>query len=476
MRPTGISRGTALKIVAVGWALLLGGRVWAQEQGHGGDFRLIGTGGCTAANCHARPAGEDQKQLSYHAGNEYGIWLHRDPHAKAYAVLDSAASRGMAKRLGLESAKTAKVCLACHSTLSKAELDATQGVFENGLKHDPGRRAQLRDGVSCEACHGPAEQWLQPHKQAGWRNVINLEHVGFQDNRDTSIRAQACVSCHVGGPGRDVDHDLIAAGHPRLTFELAAYHRQYVQHWPNDKTGDSAELWKVGQKESALAALEQLRQRATPTGGKPVTPWIAKAHADLGLPGAAETPWPEFSELSCYACHHDLAQPSWRQARPGGSAGVAEWGSWTFALWPTLARNLAQPEIETGLLNLGRMVNDPSVARDSVAAEAAKLRDLVKSVDLKSANLASGWLTGPEGVPVREWDHAAQVVLALEASRPDWGTSLRAARRRLLFPQSGKKGFNSPRDFGGEGGPLTLEQFEALRAEWAQQPQNPPAK
>ncbi|MFM7160194.1 MAG: hypothetical protein ACKO3P_07470, partial [Planctomycetaceae bacterium] len=88
MRPTGISRGTALTIVAVGWALLLGGRAWAQEQGHGGDFRLIGTGGCAAANCHARPAGEDQKQLSYHAGNEYGIWLHRDPHAKAYAVLD----------------------------------------------------------------------------------------------------------------------------------------------------------------------------------------------------------------------------------------------------------------------------------------------------------------------------------------------------------------------------------------------------
>ena len=480
MRPQGISCGMALKIVAVGWTLLLGLPAWVQAEGEGSHFRLIGTGGCSAANCHGRPPGEDQKKLSFHPGNEYGIWVHRDRHAKAYAVLDNAVSRGMAERLGLKSAMTAKVCLACHSTLSQAELEAPQDEFESDLKQDPGRRAQLRDGVSCEACHGPAEGWLQPHKQTNWdksqnRDIESLKRAfGFLDNRDVTTRAKACVSCHVGGPGRDVDHDLIAAGHPRLTFELAAYHRLYVKHWPNDQAKDSAELWKVGQKQSALAALEQLERRAN--GTKPVTPWIKQAQKNLGLPGKAESPWPEFSELSCYACHHDLAQPSWRQARSGGSSGVAEWGSWTFALWPTIARNQASPEVEKGLLELGQMVNDPGVSRERVARQAADLHQRIVGLKPDPVQLGVNWVTGPEGVPVREWDHAAQVVLALEALRPDLGKQLKAARRRLLFPQSTSKGFNSPRDFGGEEGPMTLEQFEALRAEWARQLQNQAAQ
>jgi hypothetical protein len=267
---------------------------------------------------------------------------------------------------------------------------------------------------------------------------------------------------------------LIAAGHPRLTFELAAYQRQYVRHWPEERTGSLAQLWAEGQQQSALAALEQLERRAN--GTKPVTPWIKQAHKNLGLPGKAESPWPEFSELSCYACHHDLAQPSWRQARSGGSSGVAEWGSWTFALWPTIARNQASPEVEKGLLELGQMVNDPGVSRERVARQAADLHQRIVGLKPDPVQLGVNWVTGPEGVPVREWDHAAQVVLALEALRPDLGKQLKAARRRLLFPQSTSKGFNSPRDFGGEEGPMTLEQFEALRAEWARQLQNQAAQ
>lgn len=474
MRPQGISCGTALKIVAVGWTLLLGLPAWVQAEGEGSHFRLIGTGGCSAANCHGRPPGEDQKQLSFHPGNEYGIWVHRDPHAKAYTVLFNRQSRDMAKRLGLESAATAKVCLACHSTLSETELNASEAEFASGLSHSPDRRAQLRDGVSCEACHGPAEGWLQPHKQTEWRKYTNLGAVGFRDNRDAKVRAKACVSCHVGGEGRDVDHDLIAAGHPRLTFELAAYQRQYVRHWPEERTGSLAQLWAEGQQQSALAALEQLERRAN--GTKPVTPWVEQAHKNLELPGKAESPWPEFSELSCYACHHDLAQPSWRQARSGGSAGVAEWGSWTFALWPTIARTEAMPAIGKELADLGQMVNDPAVSRELVAQKAKAVHDLIEPLKLNPDKLGNAWLTGPGGVPVREWDHAAQVVLALEALRPDLGKQLQAARRRLLFPQSTSKGFNSPRDFGGEEGPLTLEQFEALRAEWARQLQNQAAQ
>jgi hypothetical protein len=134
------------------------------------------------------------------------------------------------------------------------------------------------------------------------------------------------------------------------------------------------------------------------------------------------------------------------------------------------------PAIGKELADLGQMVNDPAVSRELVAQKAKAVHDLIEPLKLNPDKLGNAWLTGPGGVPVREWDHAAQVVLALEALRPDLGKQLKAARRRLLFPQSTSKGFNSPRDFGGEEGPLTLEQFEALRAEWARQLQNQAAQ
>ena len=52
--------------------------------------------------------------------------------------------------------------------------------------------------------------------------------------------------------------------------------------------------------------------------------------------GDAEAPWPELSEYDCFACHHDLADPSWRQqefaAAAGAKPGAVPWGSWHFAL------------------------------------------------------------------------------------------------------------------------------------------------
>jgi hypothetical protein len=87
------------------------------------------------------------------------------------------------------------------------------------------------DGVGCESCHGASGRWLGPHTTLGWRDRPWPEKaaLGMRNTKDLASRARLCAGCHVGDggsddlPARDVNHDLIAAGHPRLNFELSAY-------------------------------------------------------------------------------------------------------------------------------------------------------------------------------------------------------------------------------------------------------------
>ena len=63
------------------------------------------------------------------------------------------------------------------------------------------------------------------------------DRFGFMDTKNLVSRIEQCAGCHIGQdargglPLRDVNHDLIAAGHPRLNFEFAAYHENQPKHW-----------------------------------------------------------------------------------------------------------------------------------------------------------------------------------------------------------------------------------------------------
>jgi hypothetical protein len=96
----------------------------------------------------------------------------------------------------------------------------------------------------------------------------------------------------VGEAGREVNHDLIAAGHPPLIFEMDAYLANMPPHWhqtQEDEAMSGAYTWAVGQAVSLRQSLELLVDRAKR--------------------GAL----PEFAELECYSCHHALRDKSWRQ-------------------------------------------------------------------------------------------------------------------------------------------------------------------
>src|SRR6185295_3930642 len=97
-----------------------------------------------------------------------------DRHAKAYHILTGTRSASIAKRLGLREPPTAAAkCLDCHAV--------------NVPAAERGPKFRIEDGVTCEACHGPAGGWLARHSEKGWTPAQSRE-LGL---RDTSEPAAA---------------------------------------------------------------------------------------------------------------------------------------------------------------------------------------------------------------------------------------------------------------------------------------------
>src|SRR5512132_3065494 len=101
----------------------------------------VGPGSCAAVACHGsiRPvAGSRILQT------EYSTWIAQDRHAHAAEVLSNPVSVRMGRMLGIGTPNSAPKCLACH-----------------GLDVPEARQARtfVNEGVSCEACHGPASAW-----------------------------------------------------------------------------------------------------------------------------------------------------------------------------------------------------------------------------------------------------------------------------------------------------------------------------
>ena len=263
--------------------------------------RVIGTAGCTAASCHGG------RSL---IGGEASAWLVRDTaHRRAFDVLFNETSQRMAKQLGLKAAHTEARCLACHST------EASQP----GVTH--GERFAVEFGVGCESCHGAAGAWVSKHTERSWRSQSAdfKSSLGFRDLRSLTVRSETCVACHVGSARATVDHDLIAAGHPRLTFEMAAYHDLLPKHWDAaaERRRDPAQelrLWAIGHGASAKAMSD-----------------IAVARAEFAIRDRATHVTPDLAEFDCYACHHDLAEPTRGRPTLTSPLGTPRWGSWAVA-------------------------------------------------------------------------------------------------------------------------------------------------
>lgn len=387
--------------------------------------RVVGVAGCTAASCHGG------KSL---IGGEASAWLARDvAHRRAFDVLFNETSVRMAQQLGLKAAHTDTRCLACHSTTASL----------HGVEH--GERFAVEYGVGCESCHGAAGTWIARHTERSWRSlsVDSKSALGFRDLRSLTVRAESCVACHVGSPKATVDHDLIAAGHPRLTFEMSAYHAMLPKHWDSaaELQRDPVQelrLWMIGHGVSAKAMSE-----------------IAVARAESAIASGAKQATPDLAEFDCHACHHDLAEPTRGRPTLSNPLGMPRWGSWTTAPARIAARNSQATFAQDGtaadasLSKLLKLVNQSRLGTTSADALLPAARqsshDLAawsRSLEFTSADpgqtsqLLHRLLaieSDAEWLPT--WDGQAQRYLAIVAA----AQSSRRATGRESFSQVGRE-------------------------------------
>jgi hypothetical protein len=363
------------------------------------ELAYVGVGSCASAACHGGDARRSVRR------SEYTVWVSTDRHSRAETVLLEPMSRAIARNLGgplADSPETNRLCLNCHATPGPASL------------LDP---CAPREGVSCESCHGPAAGWLAEHTTDSWKGLSSDQKArwGMRPTKDLLTRGTLCVECHVGSPGRDVNHDLIAAGHPSLRFELSSFLAQLPKHWneSDDRARNpdlQARLWAIGQVASAQAALRLLKERAA---------------ADA-KPSVAHSPWPEFGEYECFACHHDLA-PQGGRTEPQYAAhrqGRPAWATWYLPL-PVMLAGPPAEAADRPLASLNGLMSQPlpppaEVARAAGAA-ASELDNLLRRVAREPIDAA--WIRARldalqvEGRlhPPTSWDRGAQLFLALAA-------------------------------------------------------------
>ncbi len=277
----------------------------------------------------------------------------------------------------------------------------------------------VREGVGCESCHGPAAQWIEPHRTDSWKRLSEQAKAakGMTPTRSLPSRASLCTGCHVGGLAGDVNHDLIAAGHPRLSFELTTYLEAIPAHWDTlaerrDRPSFEAEAWAFGQVATVQDALGLLVRRAN----------AAKGAVQAGL-------WPEFAEYSCSSCHHEISAelpPSPSHPVSGGqTAGNPRWGTWSFSM----ARALDMPkqnDHDDPLETLVRLMNDLDARPDeavrlALAAQAMFSERIAQpgptiGFDREKVLVLLARASDPKALtPDAGWDRNAQVMLALRS-------------------------------------------------------------
>ena len=194
-------------------------------------------------------------------------------------------AQAIAERLGIGEPSTAPMCLGCHATPA-----GPRGV-----------RFQTSDGVGCESCHGPASGWLSTHYAVGGTHAANVAR-GLVPLDNPRARAGRCLDCHFGsaGEGQFVTHRIMAAGHPRISFELDLFSTLQQHYNARRRLSPAA---RAG--------------RFDPGSGRSARRWRSSARSRLFTTArGTEGMFPEFYFFDC----HSLPPPDLRRsALPPGA-------------------------------------------------------------------------------------------------------------------------------------------------------------
>ena len=351
-------------------------------------FKMLGTLSCSSVNCHG---GQSSSNARVRKSEEIHHWLANDPHAGARDLLDSLRYQTILNVVaaGQDRAQVQSRCNQCHDPAGASEL----GNYT------------LAQAISCETCHGNAEKWIGKHFERGVSRA-QLTALGMTDTKNLADRAAMCAKCHVGSRDHDMNHDMIAAGHPPLRFEQAAYEDLIkYKHWNDgparlEKQDYQVQLWAAGQTASAKARLDLL-----------------SARAEQLLPKSADEPkqakqiWTEFAEFSCFSCHQKILPDPVAESTTKGSP---VWSRWNLTFAGQLQAN--DSKLRASLLDLSsqRMSIDASklielsdsAHRGLSAAQTNEPLNRQKLLELVHASLQS---------PESDWETRSQQYLALSA-------------------------------------------------------------
>lgn len=312
----------------------------------------MGVATCASSQCHGSAVPRDGSNVLQ---NEYVTWTKSDPHSRAYDTLSNELSLAMARRLGLRSASTAAICLDCHA--------------DNVPSARRGEKFQISDGVSCEACHGGAENWLSTHDNAPAVGHAENIAAGLYQTEEAASRSTLCLSCHLGTRNKFATHRIMAAGHPRLSFELDTF----------------TELWRTAGRQPHYRIDADFRDRKG-----------SVAHADTWASGllresrqrlslirdskfAGDGMFPELGLYDCHACHRSMKSVQWRRLPRHGDAqpGVPFLSDGTLVMALALSRAIVPGQadnLETALRNL-HVANGDSI--DAIRTAAASLDEVL---------------------------------------------------------------------------------------------------
>lgn len=329
-----------------------------------GSRAFMGVASCAGSTCHGRSEAngkivrQDELMLWQSASSPTGA------HSRAWRVLGEPRGKAIAARLGLGNAGSAEMCTGCHATPA--------------AERQRGARFQRSDGVGCEGCHGAASAWLASHYAVGGTHAANVAR-GMVPLENPRARAAKCLDCHFGSAdrGQFVNHRIMAAGHPRISFELDLFttlqqhHDEDTDYVQRKGRTSPVQAWAVGQ---AMALERSLGL-------------FASARGTEGL-------FPEFYFFDCHTCHRRISdEPSFEPSptsNPGRPipVGMPAYNDENMIMLSAAAR-VAAPALSSRFEQDSRAFHEALASdRPAAVSAAARLRDSARAIG--SAFAASG--------------------------------------------------------------------------------------
>jgi hypothetical protein len=286
----GLAFCLCLGLTLAALAIAFGTSSSTAEAAAGDSAMHLGVASCGGSTCHGRQEGDGKVVRQ----DEIKLWQEDSSaggtHSRSLRLISGPRGQAIAARLGIGDPASAPMCLGCH--------------VDPAANHGP--RFQKSDGVGCEACHGGAQNWIQTHYTVGASHARNVAQ-GMTPLDNPKVRAGVCLDCHFGSAdaGQFVNHRIMAAGHPRIVFELDLFstlqqhHNEDADYIRRKGRTDDVRLWATGQ---AMALERSLTLYSNPGRG-------------------TEGVFPEFYFFDCHTCHRRISdEPS---ARPTNIANPA---------------------------------------------------------------------------------------------------------------------------------------------------------